>query len=384
MAKSSRLSPVSIKRFFARLPEPRRRRTRVAHPLINLVVMALCGVIAGADSWEEISRFARVRREWFARLLNLRRGVPSPDTFGRVFAALNPVAFQKCLLAWVTALQETTRGQIIAIDGKAAREAMARSTDKGPLCLVSAWATANHVVLGQVAGPAGSNELGALPKLLELLELHGAIVTLDALGCQREIVRQIVQQGGDYVISVKGNQDKLEDAVHEAFTEAFDGDEEVKTRETHEHGHGRTETRLYTVIQVPETFAEREKWEGLKSLAMVTREYQDTNGQTHTGVRYYISSLPARRAKTIAKAVRGHWSVENQLHWAMDVAFGEDTNRSRQANSQANLGMLRRTALSLLKNAEGLDGSVNCKRKQAGWNETILENVLFGRKTAQD
>ena len=384
MAKSSRLSPVSIKRYFARLPDPRRRRTRVAHPLINLVVMALCGVIAGADTWEEIARFAKVRREWFARLLDLRRGVPSPDTFGRVFAALNPLAFQKCLLAWVAALHETTQGQIIAIDGKAAREAMSRASDKGPLCLVSAWATANHVILGQVAGPAGSSELGALPALLELLELHGAIVTLDALGCQREIVDQIVQQGGDYVIAVKGNQDKLQEAVYEAFGAALDDAEEATTLESHDQGHGRKETRLCTVIEIPEAFAEREKWAGLKSLAMVTREYRDAAGVTHTGTRYYISSLPARRARMIARAVRSHWRIENQMHWVMDVAFGEDTNRAREAHSQANLGFLRRTALSLLKNAEGLDGSVNCKRKQTGWNETILENVLFGRKTEQD
>jgi predicted transposase YbfD/YdcC len=356
----------------------------VAHPLINLVVMALCGVIAGADTWEEIARFAKVRREWFARLLDLRRGVPSPDTFGRVFAALNPLAFQKCLLAWVAALHETTQGQIIAIDGKAAREAMSRASDKGPLCLVSAWATANHVILGQVAGPAGSSELGALPALLELLELHGAIVTLDALGCQREIVDQIVQQGGDYVIAVKGNQDKLQEAVYEAFGAALDDAEEATTLESHDQGHGRKETRLCTVIEIPEAFAEREKWAGLKSLAMVTREYRDAAGVTHTGTRYYISSLPARRARMIARAVRSHWRIENQMHWVMDVAFGEDTNRAREAHSQANLGFLRRTALSLLKNAEGLDGSVNCKRKQTGWNETILENVLFGRKTEQD
>jgi predicted transposase YbfD/YdcC len=382
MAKSASLTPVSIKRFFARLPDPRRRRMRIAHPLINLVVMALCGVIAGADSWEEIARFAAMRRSWFARLLDLRAGIPSHDTFGRVFSALNPLAFQKCLLAWVTALHEVTQGQIIAIDGKAAREAMARSSDKGPLCLVSAWATANHVVLGQVAGPAGSNELGALPKLLELLELQGAIVTLDALGCQKEIVEQIVNQGGSYVISVKGNQDKLEDAVHAAFTEALDGQADVTTRETHDEGHGRTETRLCTVIKVPETFCRKDKWAGLKSLAMVTREYQDTNGTRHSGVRYYISSLPARRAKTIARAVRSHWSIENQMHWSMDVAFGEDTNRSRDAHAQANLGMIRRTALSLIKNAEGLEGSIKCKRKQAGWNDEVLEIILFGRKAA--
>jgi predicted transposase YbfD/YdcC len=383
MARSAALTPASVKKFFARLPDPRPRRTRIAHPLVNLVVMALCGVIAGADTWEEIARFARTRREWLAKFLDLSAGVPSHDTFGRVLAALDPLAFQECLLAWVAALHETTQGQVIAIDGKAAREAMARATDKGPLCLVSAWATANHVVLGQVAAPAGSSELGALPKLLELLELHGAIATLDALGCQTEIVGQIVRQGGDYVISVKGNQEKLQGAVFEAFAQALDGDD-APTRQHSESGHGRRETRLCTVIDVPEKFPQKERWAGLKSLAMVTREYTDRRGESHTGVRYYISSLPARRAKTIANAVRSHWGVENQLHRAMDVSFGEDTSRARAENAQANLGMLRRTALSLLKNAVGLEGSINCKRKQAGWDDQILENVLFGRKTEQD
>ncbi len=383
MARSSSLTPLSIKKFFARLPDPRRRRTRISHPLLNIVVIAVCGVIAGADTWEEIVRFARMRRDWLAKFLDLRHGIPSHDTVGRVFAALEPVAFQRCLLAWVSALHEVSRGEIIAIDGKAAREAMARSVDKGPLCLVSAWATANHVVLGQVAAPAGSNELGALPKLLELLELHGAIVTLDALGCQKEIVNQIVEQGGDYVISVKGNQEKLLEAVQEELGRALDGDSST-TLEKHETGHGRRETRLVTVIEVPATFPGRAQWAGLKSLALVSREYVDRRGETHTGVRYYISSLPARRARTIAAAVRSHWRVENQLHWSMDVSFGEDTNRAREANAQANLGMLRRVALSLLKNAEGLEGSVNCKRKQAGWDEQVLENVLFGRKTEQD
>jgi predicted transposase YbfD/YdcC len=383
MARSSSLTPVSIKQFFARLPDPRRRRTRVAHPLVNLVVMALCGVIAGADTWEEIARFARMRRAWLAKFLDLRAGIPSPDTFGRVLAALDALAFQKCLLAWVAALHEVTRGQVIAIDGKVAREAMARATDKGPLCLVSAWATANHVVLGQVAAPAGSSELGALPKLLELLEIHGAIVTLDALGCQTEVVEQIVRQGGDYVISVKGNQEKLQSAVFEAFAQALDGDD-ASTRQTEEAGHGRRETRLCTVIDVPQGFAAKAPWAGLRSLAMVTREYTDRDGEVRTGVRYYISSLPARRAKTIANAVRSHWGIENRLHWAMDVSFGEDTSRARAENAQANLGMLRRVALSLLKNAEGLEGSVNCKRKQAGWDDRVLENVLLGQKTEQD
>jgi predicted transposase YbfD/YdcC len=384
MARLSQISPACVTRFFAPLPDPRRRRTRVTHPLINLVVMALCAVIAGADNWEEIARFAKLRRGWFAKYLELPAGDPSHDTFGRVFAALNPLVFQKCLMAWVSALHEITQGQIIAIDGKATREARARSADIGPLCLVSAWATANHVVLGQVAAPAGSNELGALPKLLELLELKGGIVTLDALGCQKEIVSQIVDQGGDYVIAVKGNQEKLQAAVQEAFLQALDGDDELTTTSGTETGHGRRETRICTVIDLPESFPEKGNWQGLKSLAMVTREYTDTKGEAHSGVRYYVSSLPRRRARTITRAVRSHWAIENQLHWVMDVSFGEDNNRARQEHGQANLGLIRRLALSLITNTEGLSGSVNGKRKQAAWDDEILEKILFGLKNGQD
>lgn len=308
---------------------------------------------------------------------------PSHDTFGRVFAVLDPIAFQKCLLAWVSALHEITRGQIIAIDGKAAREAMARSAAIGPLCLVRAWATANHVVLGQVAASAGSSELGALPQLLELLELERALVTLDALACQKEIVATIIDKGGDYVIPVKGNQEKLEAAVHDAFTQAFDSDPGVRTTERTEKGHGRTETRLCTVIDVPESFPEKDKWKGLQSLAMVTREKTDKNGAMHVGIRYYISSLPATHARKVTEAVRKYWRIENQLHWVIDVAFSEDTNRSRHMHSQANLGIIKRTALSLLANTEGMTGSVNCKRKQASWDDELLEKVVFGRKIEQ-
>jgi predicted transposase YbfD/YdcC len=384
MARSSRLSPLAIQRFFRRLPDPRQRPTRNVHPLINLVFMAVCAVIANADSWEEIARFATMRRDWFAKYLELPPDNPSHDTFGRVFAAMDPIAFQKCLLAWVSALHNTTQGKFIAIDGKAVREAMARSGDIGPLTLVSAWASSNQVVLAQVAGPPGSNELGALPKLLELLELEGAIVTLDALGCQKEIVAQIVEKHGDYVISVKGNQEKLEAAVHEAFAQALDGDEELRTMETREQGHGRIETRACTVIEVPESFPEKENWQGIKSLAMVTRDYTDKRGERHTGVRYYISSVPVRRARSIAKAVRGHWAIENQLHWVLDVSFNEDTSRARDGHSQANLGIIRRAALGMVKNAEGMKGSINCRRKQAGWDDDILENLILGRKIEQD
>ena len=256
MTKSPRLSQTSIHKFFGSLPDPRRRRTRVKHPLLNLVVIALCGTIAGADDWEEIVQFARDRREWLSRFLDLSQGIPSHDTFGRVFAALDPVAFQKCLLAWVQRLHDLTQGQVIAIDGKVAREAMARAGDQGPMTLVSAWATANHICLGQVAGETGSNELGALPKLLNLLDLDGAIVTLDALGCQKEIVAQIVEKSGDYVIAVKGNQEKLEAAVHATLGAAMEAGAEMPTITRLEQKHGRKERRLYTVLKVPDDFAE--------------------------------------------------------------------------------------------------------------------------------
>jgi predicted transposase YbfD/YdcC len=382
MSKSAKLSPVSIKRFFARLPDPRNRPTRIKYPLLNLVVIALCGVIGGADNWEEIVQFARLHQEWLGTIIDLRNGVPSHDTLERVFSNLDPIAFQKCMLAWIEALHTISEGQIIAIDGKAAREAMARSADKGPLCLVSAWATANKVCLGQVAGPAGSNELGALPQLLEILEIKGAIVTLDALGCQKNIVKQIVDKDGDYVIAVKENQEKLAEAIHEAFAKALDS-EEVNSRQTEDEGHGRTETRTYAVIDVPGDFPEKDKWAGMKSLIMVTREYTETNGKEGWGIRFFMSSLASRRAPTIARAVRSHWFVENELHWRIDVVFNEDTNRSRDRNQQANLGMLRRTALSLLKNTEDLEGSMHCKRKQAGWDTQILAKVLFGSQAKQ-
>jgi len=382
MAKSPRLSLSRIDQFFTALPDPRKRRARIKHPLLNLIVIALCGTIAGADNWEELVQFAEDHRDWLARFLDLSKGIPSHDTFGRVFAALDPVAFQKCLLAWVQRLHEVTRGQVIAIDGKVAREAMARAGDQGPLTLVSAWATENHVCLGQVAGEAGSNELGALPRLLELLDLHGAIVTLDALGCQKHIVAQIVEQGGDYVIAVKGNQEKLEAAVHASFAAALESDAATATITRSEDTHGRQERRLYTVLEVPDDFAELESWSGLKSLVMVAREHVDAKGETHTGVRYYISSLPAQ-VKRIAAAVRSHWGIENRLHWVLDVAFGEDRNRARAEHEQANLGVLRRTAIGMLKNTAGLKGSMHCKRQHAGWNNAALEKVLFGCQASE-
>jgi predicted transposase YbfD/YdcC len=382
MAISRGLSPSGIRKFFATLPDPRRRLRRVRYPLLSLIVIAVCATVAGANTSEEITLFARTHRAWLARLVPLPedpRQSPSHDTFDRVLSALDPVAFQKCLLAWLNALHEHTQG-LIAIDGKAAREAMARAGDQGPLTLVSAWASANRLFLGQVAGAPGSNELEAIPRLLELLNLEGAVVTLDALGCQPGIVEQIVEQGGDYVIAVKGNQPKLEAAVHEVFARALE--QEPVTAPTllqEDNRRGRQETRCYVALPVPAEVAEFDAWSDVRSLVAVTREYVDAKGETQSGTRYYISSLPPR-VKFLAQAVRGHWKVENELHWVLDVAFREDRNRARTDNAQANLGVLRRVALSLLKNTPELKGSIDSRRKQAGWDEATLEKVLFGRQ----
>lgn len=382
MSRSTHSSVVSIHKVFSTLPEPRRRRKRIKHSLINLVVIALCATIAGADTWEEIARFGVDRRDWLAKYLTLKRGaMPSPDTFARVFSALDPIAFQKCLLAWVSALHDVTGGKLIAIDGKVAREAMARATDKGPLCLVSAWASANHVVLAQMAAPSGSNELGALPALLDMLDLPGAIVTLDALGCQKEITAKIVDRKADYVIAVKDNQEKLLTPVQTLLGEALAG-KRTSRQWTQKDDQGK-ELRIYTVMEAPREFPESENWPSIRSMGMVYREHKNKQGETRTGVRYFISSLPPK-VQLFARAVRNHWSIENQVHWVMDVCFREDRNRARLKNSQANLGILRRAALPLIKNTKGLKGSINSRRRQAAWNEKTLEAILFAGEVRQD
>jgi predicted transposase YbfD/YdcC len=385
MAMSRRLSSVRIRKFFAALPDPRQRKSRVRYPLLSLIVIAVCATVAGANTSEEIALFARTHRAWLARLVELPENLeesPAHDTFDRVLSALDQVAFQKCLLAWLEALHEHTQGHI-AIDGKVAREAMARSGDQGPLTLVSAWASANRLLLGQVAGAPGSNELEAVPRLLELLELEGAIVTLDALSCQHNIVEQIVEQGGDYVISVKGNQPTLEEAVHKAFEQALTQESKTATTVVKEEHRRRQETRCYVAIPVPQDEPVFAEWDSVKSLVMVMREYKDAKGQQQTGTRYFISSLQPK-VKVLAQAVRDHWKIENELHWVLDVTFREDRSRARAANSQANLGVLRRVALSLLKNTADLKGSIDSRRKQAGWDERVLEKVLFGRELGEN
>jgi predicted transposase YbfD/YdcC len=369
---------VRIADHFAELGDPRRRE--VVYPLINVVVIAVCAVICGADDFVAIARFGRDKREWLARFLNLECGIPSHDRFNAIFAAIRPGEFEKCLLSWITALHEVTDGQVIAIDGKTLRRSFDAADSKAAIHMVSAWATANHISLGQVVVDAKSNEITAIPKLLEMLELSGAMVTIDAMGCQTEIARQIVDVGANYCLAVKDNQPTLHQGIIDFFEKHLEDDFagiRMRYHVTDEKGHGREETRYYMICPVPEDLPDRERWAGLKAIGVaISNTLRD--GKNVGENRYYILSKFIA-ASRFADAVRSHWSIENRLHWQLDVTFQEDQCRIRHGHADANFSILRRTALSLLKNETTLKVGIKNKRLTAGWNESYLEKVLVGQ-----
>jgi len=373
----SSIKSVRIEEHFAELTDPRRRK--VTYPLINVVTIALCAVICGADDFVSIAAWGRLKRDWLAKLLGLSSGIPSHDRFNAILAAINPAEFEKCLLGWITTLHEVTAGQTIAIDGKTLRRSFDAASSKSAIHMVSAWATANHISLGQVVVDEKSNEITAIPKLLEILELAGALVTIDAMGCQTDIAQQIVAAGADYCLAVKGNQPTLHEGIVKFFDEHLEDDfarVSVRRHETNEKGHGREETRHCFICPVPEDLPDRARWAGLKAIGIVISSTQ-RGGKDCGNVRYYILSkyLAGQR---FAEAVRGHWGIENRLHWQLDVTFAEDQCRVRQGHADANFSILRRTALGLLKNEATAKIGIKNKRLSAGWNENYLEQVLIG------
>lgn len=373
----SKIKSARIADHFRELTDPRRRK--VVYPLLNIVTIALCAVICGADDFVSIANWARIRRDWLARLLDLSAGIPSHDRFNAILAAIKPGEFEKCLLSWITALHEITSGQVIAIDGKTLRRSFDAASSKSAIHMVSAWATANHISLGQVVVDEKSNEITAIPKLLEILELSGALVTIDAMGCQTEIAQQIVAAGADYCLAVKGNQPTLHEGIERFFDEHLEDDfarVRVRRHETQEKGHGRQETRYYFLCSLPEDLPDRARWAGLKAIGIVITS-SERGGKECGDVRYYILSkyLSGRR---FAEAVRGHWGIENRLHWQLDVTFGEDQCRIRQGHADANFSILRRATLSLLKNETTAKLGIKNKRLKAGWDESYLEKVLTG------
>lgn len=368
---------VRIQDHFTDLTDPRRRE--VTYPLINIVTIALCAVICGADDFVSIAQFGRKKQKWLAGFLDLSAGIPSHDRFNAVLGALRPAEFEKCLLGWITTLHEITGGQIVAIDGKTLRRSFDAASSKAAIHMVSAWATANHISLGQIVVDEKSNEITAIPKLLEILELSGCLVTIDAMGCQTEIADQIIAADADYALAVKGNQPTLHAGLAKFFLDHLEDDfarVRVSRYQTQEHGHGRDETRTYYVCPAPDDLPDRSRW---KKLAAIGIAINDTlrEGKQTSEVRYYILSQKLS-AKRFAAAVRGHWSIENRLHWQLDVTFGEDQSRLRKGHADANFSILRRTALSLLKNNHTLKVGLKNKRLAAGWDNDYLAQVLCG------
>jgi predicted transposase YbfD/YdcC len=363
-----------IASVFEGLTDPRRETLNKRHLLTDILTIATCAVIGGADTWDDIAEFGQTKQEFFRRFLSLPNGVPSPDTFARVFAKLDPDAFAQAFGTWMASACEATGLLAVAIDGKSARGAK-MGTATGCLHVVSAWATANRLTLGQVAVPEGSNEIAVIPELLRALDLKGAIVTLDAAGCQVENAALIRQGEGHYLLAVKGNQPSLHGAVQAVFERAVEADFKRVKHDTHgeiEGGHGRHEERYVTVIYGPKGLPEA--WAGVKAVIHVGRE-REWKGRNASTSHYYVTSH-AGAAAELAGLIRGHWAIES-MHWVLDVVFREDQSRVREGHAGANLAMIRKVALALLKRAPG-KRTTPTKRLKAGWDDNYLLQVLHG------
>jgi len=375
---------LSFEEFFQTVDDPR-VVPRCTHSLHTLLFVAVAATIAGADGPEDMAKFAKRKATWLKRFVDLEEGVPSHDTIGRVLGAIKPKQFQEAFLGWISSLaslrDQDGKPIFLPIDGKTMRGSYTKADKSDMLHIVSAWASAQGITLGQVAVDSKSNEITAIPQLLEMLELHGAIVSIDAMGCQREIAAKIVSGSGDYVLQVKGNQATLQKAIEASFTEADDVDKESTTkskarqRTTKEKSRGRQETRHYTIMPLPDSMsAVGKKWSGLRSIGRVVREVQREGKQT-SETSYYITSLEAK-VGVFSESVRSHWGIENSLHWVMDVVFGEDRSRIRQGHAAENMSFLRRFVTTLLKQ-DTSKSSLKQKRKEAAWDTDFLEILLF-------
>jgi predicted transposase YbfD/YdcC len=373
MSESS-LSDLKI--HFSELPDPRAQHS-IEHLLIDIVMLTICAVICGAESWVEIENYGLAKQEWLETFLELPNGIPSHDTLERVFARLRPEALQQCFLNWVQAVFEISGGKLIAVDGKTLRGSYERGGKRGMIHMVSAWAVQHRLVLGQRKVNQKSNEITAIPELLGVLDLIGATVSIDAMGCQTAIAQQIVAQQGDYVLALKGNQGNLFEDVVQLFDQArqqrFRGIEH-DCYETQDHAHGRKETRRYWVMGQTEHLIGAENWAKLTTIGCVEAERQ-IEGKTTCECRYYLLSLPLD-ARRFAESVRRHWGIENQLHWMLDVGFREDQSRSTLGYSGENLAVIRHLALNLLTQEKSAKGGIHAKRLKAGWDDNYLLKVL--------
>jgi len=367
---------VSLLRHFEGVEDPRDNRGK-EHKLLDIIVIAICAVISGGENWEDIALFGASKQEWLGTFLELPNGIPCDDTFARVFARLNPQQMQNSFISWVKSVSQVMKGEVVAIDGKTLRHSYDRGADKGAIHMVSAWASANRLILGQCKVDEKSNEITAIPELLKLLEIKGCIVTIDAMGCQKEIASQIIEQGADYVLALKGNQGGLFEDVQWLFEQAINTDfvdVDHDFCQSIDKGHGRLEIRRCWTLSNLDYLTQLPLWASLQTIALVQSERR-INGKVSTENRYYISSLPSN-ATVIAEAVRTHWSIENSLHWVLDVSFHEDTSRIRKDNSPENMAMLRHFALNLLSRDKSSKFSMRAKRNKAAWDLAYLIHLL--------
>lgn len=369
----------SFQDCFSSLTDPRVKRSR-RHELLDIIIIAVSAFICEAETWVDVAEFGRIRLEWFQSFLHLPNGIPSHDTFRRVFSLLNPEEFERCFLLWAAGLREANGGELVAIDGKTLRRSHDFASGKTPLNLINAWTSENHLVLGQLKVKDGSNEITAIPPLLKMLALEECIVTIDAIGTQKEIVSQIREQKADYVLTLKDNQKLLHEGVEDSFKQAFKAnfqDIEHDSYETIDKNHGRIEVRKYWTISDPEYLNylnQLGEWKDLRSIGMVEAE-RNIKGEVSREVRYYITSLSGNAAE-FGRAVRGHWGIENSLHWVLDVDFHEDNSRVRVGYGAENMAMLRRLALNLIKQESTMRKSVKGRRLKASWSGEYLLQVL--------
>ena len=374
---SSNLPSSSLLKHFETLEDPRTAYL-IEHRLLDIVALTICAVVCGAEGWEDIEAYGRSKLEWLKTFLELPNGIPSHDTVSRVFARLAPSKLQECFASWVKAIAQLSEGEVIAIDGKSVRHSYDKGKGKGAIHMVSAWANENRLALGQVKVADKSNEITAIPQLLDILDIQGCIVTIDAMGAQKEIAKQIIEQDADYVLSLKDNQGNLHEDVQQLFDWASKTDFkdiEHEVYQTIDKGHGRLEKRRYYLLGNVEHLVNAHQWVGLQRVGMVESERHIEGKPITTERRYYLTSLDGG-VERFARASRGHWGIENRLHWSLDVVFHEDDSRIRSDHSPENMTLIRKIALNLLSK-ESSKGSKKRKRLKAGWDNDFLIQVLL-------